>query len=283
MELGPDKPPVRSEGDRAGEAAPRQAPDGLVIGRRPNPFQRIAARLPQGAPVVAGAGLLLAAIVALALMSPSGENAAADGVRSGRVAPAEASANLALEGAAPATRRARRDPFKAKGYQPPPDRTKRSAARRAKARKAAVRRAMARRAAKRRADARRTKLRRKRAAARRMAMTLPLAAALATRSPYTPRRVERKLAGSWIDFADTPTLRVIEVGESWVRLFVVTNVEVNAEKSTRIRYDGPTREITIGRGGVLHLSDFRPSQAEPPGYTVRFLSSRPAAPTGGRR
>lgn len=240
--------PVLVEVDSGGEKSAK-TPKTIVIGRGPGLMDKLSRALPKPAPLIAGVASLLLAIFAMSLISPSGDNAVADRgkVRSPDQKSEENLPDLSLSNESLAIKRSSRDPFAAEGHE-----EKLSAAE-ARAKAAAKRKA---------------------AAATRAAA--PAAAApnftanLTVYSSYTPWKRARKRAGGWVDFADKPTIKVLSVGANTLLLFAVTDVEVDADKSRKISYDKPIRQIKLQRGGIVRFADYRDIQGEDVTYTVRF-------------
>ncbi len=234
-----------------------KAPKTVIVGRAPSVLDRLARVIPKPAPVLAGAASLLLAIVAMSLISPSGDNAVADRgkVRTPQKKSSEVVPDLSLSEKSLAVRRSSRDPFAAEGHA---DRLS-AAERRAKA------------AAK-----------RKQAAATRAAAPAAAAATytanLTVYSSYTPWKRARKRAGGWIDFADKPTIKVLSVGANSLLLFAVTDVEVDGDRSRKIEYDKPIRQIKLQKGGIVRLADYRDIQGDDVTYTVRFDGSEKIRP-----
>ena len=233
-------------------------PKAIVVGRGPSVWSRLARVMPAPKPVLAGAMTLLLAIVSLALISPSGDNATAG--RAALKAPVTEST-----GSAPAdikkveregTKGESRNPFAAKGYE---EELAAKAAAEKKAKAAA---------AKKKAEAAQTK-----AAAPASAATSLYTADLTTYSSYTPWKKTTKRAGGWIDFGGKPTVKVLSIGKASIMLFVVTDVEVIEDKSKGIKHDKPIRQIRVNNGGTVRFADYRDIQGDDVTYTIRYDGS----------
>ncbi len=64
--------------------------------------------------------------------------------------------------------------------------------------------------------------------------------------------------------------------------YVVTDVEVLADRSRAIRYSNPLRIIKIMPGSVVRFADYRDVQGEDVEYTIRFRGSLPVKLTSAR-
>ncbi len=245
---------VEDEGKADGKSAKKadKSAKTVVIGRGPSVFARVGRVLPKPAPVLAGAAALFAVIVGLSLMSPSGDNAVAEhsAPRTDKAA-SLSEPDLTLSDESLATRRSSRDPFAAKGYSPNKPKPQTKAQKAAAQKQAAA----------------------TRAAAPAAAATPVFTAKLTTYSSFTPWKKARKRAGGWIDFGGKPTVKVLSVGKASALLFVVTDVEVIKDKSSRISYDKPIRQVKMAKGGVVRFSDYRNIQGDDVTYTVRFDGS----------
>lgn len=229
-----------------------KAPKAIIIGRGPSLANKVARVMPKPLPVLAGATSLLAVIVGLALMSPSGDNATAERSKANAALPASdqaPAANLTLADGDSKPQSKSRDPFAARGYAAPKAGTSAKDETAAKADAAT------------------------RAAAPAAVATPLFTANLTAYSSYTPWKKLRKRAGGWIDFADQPTVKLLSVGKSSVLLFVVTDVEVIKEKSAHISYNKPVRQVKVAKGGVVRFADYRDIQGDDVTYTIRYDGS----------
>ncbi|MGK2879120.1 MAG: hypothetical protein ACSLFF_11200 [Solirubrobacterales bacterium] len=239
----------------------QKLPKAIIVGRGPSLATRIGRVMPQRMPVLAGAASLLAVISAMALMSPSGDNASAE--RGKSVARANGGATivptLKIDGAEGNMRGKSRDPFAAESYRAPEPTSATAAAvatKKATAKAKAVQAAAA-----------------TRAGAPAAVATSMYTAKLTTYSSYTPWTKARKRAGGWIDFDSKPTVKVLSVGKSSAVLFVVTDVEVIKEKSAHSSYNKPIRQVKLAKGGVVRFADYRDIQGDDVTYTIRYDGS----------
>ncbi len=233
-------------------------PKAIIVGRGPGLGAKLGRIMPKPMPVLAGAASLLAVIVVLTLMSPSGDSANAERAR-GKTVSSKRAAGPALtlandDESGPHAKS--RDPFAAKGYMPEPTaKTTTPAAKKVQATAAENART--------------------RAAAPALKTQSLYTANLVTYTSYTPWKKVRKRANGWIDFDDKPTIKVLAVGKETLVLFAVTDVEFIKEKSSKSTYDKPVRQIKVAKGGVVRFADYRNIQGEDVTYTIRFSGSDP--------
>ena len=227
-----------------------------MIGRGPTIASRLARAAPNPVAAAASISVLFAALAAIAMISPSGEQATAS--RSSVQVAAGATGQLAdgrsgVKKAAPAGQAAKgslsddRSPFAAHGYRPPPNG--------------------------------------KRAATQATNVT----GAPATPAPhgrqymadfifyssYAPWERLKRRAGTWLDFNGKPTLKFVSVDATGVNLFIVSDVEVLKDQSRDIRYDYPLRTLHVDNGGIVRLADYRDIQGDDVIYTLRYRKSVP--------
>lgn len=241
-----DKKPKRAKKSKASTE-----PKAVVVARGPSVWTRVTRIAPKPMPVLAGAASLLAAIVALTLMSPSSNNASAE---HGAARPAGTSSSakspaFEMTDSQSKLRGSGRDPFAARGYTgvKPKSAANKSAAEKQDAAT--------------------------RAAAPAAEASPTYNAALTTYSSYTPWRKVVKQSGGWIDFDNKPTIKVLSVGRASIALFAVTDVEVIKDKSAHISYNKPIRQIKMGKGGVVRFADYRDIQGDDVTYTIRYTGS----------
>lgn len=255
--------PAATESKNSKSGAKADRPKAIIIGRGPGLAAKLARIAPSPSPVLAGASALLIALVGVALISPSSDNATAQRSNAALIDdPAIESSGASIEkNDKSIDDRAdgkSRDPFAAEGYEAPQPtaatgKTKSSAKQSSKAKQAA--------------DAK------TRAAAPAASTVSQYKAGLITYSSFTPWTKSTKAAGSWIDFGGKPTVKVIAVGKSAIKLFVVTDVEVLEKKSREIEYDNPIRQVTVGEGGIVRFADYRDIQGDDVTYTIRYSGS----------
>lgn len=250
-------------GARAKKSKKSEKPRAIIIGRGPGLAAKLARIAPSPSPVFAGASALLIALVGVALISPSSDNATAQRSSAALMDdPAIESSGVAIEKNAKSINdRAtgdKRDPFAAAGYEAPQPTNATG-----KSKSAATPSSKAKQAA----DAR------TRAAAPAASTLSKFTANLTTYSSYTPWTKTRKASGGWIDFGGEPTVKVIAVGKESVELFVVTDVEVLEKKSRNIEYENPIRQVTVTKGGIVRFADYRNIQGDDVTYTIRYAGS----------
>jgi hypothetical protein len=236
-----------------------KAPKAIIVGRGPTMASKLGRIMPKPLPVLAGATSLLAVFVALALVSPSSDNASAEhGKVSVRTAAAASTPSLKLSNSQPKLRGQGRDPFAAKGYKAPTPTAATSATdpKTVAAQKQAAKTAAA-----------------TRAAAPAATPASLYTANVTTYSSYTPWTKARKRAGGWLDFDQKPTVKVLSVGKGSIQLFVVTDVEVIKDKSAHISYNKPVRQVKMAKGGVVRFADYRNIQGDDVTYTIRYDGS----------
>lgn len=240
-----------------------EQPKAIIIGRGPGLAAKLARIAPNPSPVLAGASALLIALVGVALISPSSDNATAQRSNAALIDdPAIESAGASIEkndkSVDDQASGKSRDPFAAEGYEAP-----QPTAATGKSKTAGKQSAKAKQAA----DAK------TRAAAPAASKLSQYTAGLITYSSFTPWTKSTKPAGSWIDFGGKPTVKVIGVGKNAIKLFVVTDVEVLEKKSRNIEYDNPIRQVTVGEGGIVRFADYRDIQGDDVTYTIRYSGS----------
>lgn len=240
-----------------------EQPKAIIIGRGPGLGAKLARIAPNPSPVLAGASALLIALVGVALISPSSDNATAQRSNAALIDdPAIESAGASIEkndkSVDDQAAGKSRDPFAAEGYEAP-----QPTAATGKSKTAGKQSTKAKQAA----DAK------TRAAAPAASTVSQYRAGLITYSSYTPWTKSTKSAGSWIDFGGKPTVKVIAVGKKSIELFVVTDVEVLDKKSRNIEYDNPIRQVTVGEGGIVRFADYRDIQGDDVTYTIRYTGS----------
>lgn len=250
-------------GERSKNAKKDDKPRAIIIGRGPGLAARLARVAPSPSPVLAGASALLIALVGIALISPSSDNATAQRSTAALMDdPTIESSGVALEKNAKSINdRAtgdKRDPFAAEGYEAP-----QPTAATGKSKSAAKQSNKTKQAA----DAK------TRAAAPAASSLSKYTANLTTYSSYTPWTKTRKASGGWIDFGGEPTVKVIAVGKESIELFVVTDVEVLDKKSRNIEYENPIRQVKVGKGGIVRFADYRNIQGDDVTYTIRYTGS----------
>lgn len=237
----------------------RSEPKAIIIGRGPSLAMRIARIAPKPAPVMAGATALLIALVGVALISPSGDNATASR-STAAFAGTSSSSGQASQAKAANVREAQstkkplgktRDPFAASGYVAPKAKSKTPAQTKTEA-----------------------------AANAKVVAGAPAAAAqslykanLTFYSSFTPWTKTSKKSGGWIDLGGKPTVKVISVGKKSIELFVVTDVEVITKSSKNYKYDDPIRQVHLDTDGVVRFSDYRDIQGDDVEYTIRYNGS----------
>lgn len=246
---------AKAEG-KSKQSKAQQQPKAIIIGRGPSMATKIGRVAPKPTPVLAGVTALLIAIGGVALISPTSENA--DAARAGAAfTSVEASGKTAPADIGSMTNKTSRqaqsrDPFAAKAYKPP---VKQAASTNPKAAVAANGKGKA-------------------AATPTVATPSLFAAKFTTYSSFTPWTNSTKRSGNWINFGGKPTVKVVSVGKSGVDLFVVTDVEMIAEKSKNFKYDKPLRQVHLGKDGVVRFADYRDIQGDDVMYTIRFGGSK---------
>ncbi|MGB0872378.1 MAG: hypothetical protein ACPGYP_04490 [Solirubrobacterales bacterium] len=248
------------------QRSPEAKPKAIIIGRGPTLMTRLARVAPSPSPVMAGASALLIALVGIALISPSGDNATAQRSTAAFIDdPGLESAGVTLDAnqstADDKAKGKSRDPFAADGYKAPQPtaQTGKSDRKGSKSRVEAKRRA--------------TANAKTRATAPAASTASHFSASLITYSSFTPWTKSSKRAGSWIDFGGEPTVKVIAVKNDAIELFVVTDVEVIEDKSRKIEYDNPIRQVKVGKGGIVRFADYRNIQGDDVTYTIRYSGS----------
>jgi hypothetical protein len=251
---------VAAVGKKAKKA--EKQPKAIIVGRGPSLTTKIGRFVPKPLPILAGAASLLAVIAILSLMSPSSDNASAERSKTRAVAGATAaSPSLVLDDKDAKLKGKSRDPFAAKGYDAPAPTAATTTASKAAAKQATAAKAAAISAA------------RTRAAAPVTTTTSLYTANLTVYTSFTPWKKMRKRTNGWVDFDNKPTIKVLSVGRNSIQLFAVTDVEVIKEKSSKIVYDKPIRQIKVARGGVVRFADYRNIQGDDVTYTIRYTSS----------
>lgn len=240
-----------------------EQPKAIIIGRGPGLGAKLARIAPNPSPVLAGASALLIALVGVALISPSSDNATAQRSNAALIDdPAIESSGASIEkndkSVDDQASGKSRDPFAAEGYEAP-----QPTAATGKGKPTSKQSAKAKQAA----DAK------TRAAAPAASTVSQYTAGLITYSSFTPWTKSTKPAGSWIDFGGKPTVKIIGVGKNAIKLFVVTDVEVLEKKSRNIEYDNPIRQVTVGEGGIVRFADYRDIQGDDVTYTIRYSGS----------
>lgn len=233
----------------------------IIIGRGPTLLARIGRLAPSPSPVFAGVAALLIAIVGVALISPSSENASAARsnsplgvVKRGKSVPASL-VGATSAASDPVGSKGSRDPFAAQGYRAPKTTSGASAA--TGSTSATGTNSVATPAT--------TK-------------TSLFAANFTTYSSYTPWEKSAKRAGGWIIFDGKPTVKVVAIGSKGVDLFVVTDVQLLNDKSKNFTYSDPVRMVHLNAGGIARFADYRNIQGEDVTYTVRFNGSKSLVP-----
>jgi len=245
-------------------------PKAIIIGRGPGLGAKLARIAPKPTPVLAGASALLIALVGVALISPSSDRATAQRSDAALINESAAEATDAVIGNNSSNVEDKaagreRDPFAANEYEAPKPAAKKPAAKdKADAKKQSAANA------------------RTRASAPAASKTSFFAANLVAYSSYTPWSKLKKRAGGWIDFDGKPTIKVIAVGRSSVELFVVTDVEVLEDKSRKIEYEKPVRQVTLTEGGLVRFADYRNIQGDDVTYTIRYGGSEKVTVEGAK-
>jgi hypothetical protein len=222
----------------------------VVVGRAPGLLTKIRRVVPKPVPVLVGATSLLAVIAAFSLMSPSGDDASADraGLRAPKTEPATIDPNFEVPEGAEVPKGKSRDPFAAVGYDPKTGKKPSAAEQKQEAK----------------ADAA------TRAAAPSAEAKPSWKAGITAYSSYTPWKKVTRKAGGWLDFAGKPTVKVLSVGKNSIVLFVVTDVDLIAGKSSKATYDKPIRQVRLQTGGSARFADYRDLQGEDVTYTIRL-------------
>lgn len=250
-------------GDKKVKSRKSEKPKAIIIGRGPGLAARLARIAPSPSPVLAGASALLIALVGVALISPSSDNATAQRSNAALMDdPSIETSGVPIEkNDKSITDKAtgdKRDPFAAGDYEAPQP-TAASGKSKTMAKPSSK--------AKQAADAK------TRASAPAASTVSSYTANLTTYSSYTPWTKTRKASGGWIDFGGEPTVKVIAVGKQSVELFVVTDVEVLESKSRNIEYENPIRQVKVGKGGIVRFADYRNIQGDDVTYTIRYGGS----------
>ncbi|MBK5230375.1 MAG: hypothetical protein JJE27_04290, partial [Thermoleophilia bacterium] len=215
---------------------------------------------------LAGACALIIALAGVALISPRGDRAAAArstaplGVADGESGGATSNYGLVTRGSAAVPHGAARDPFAAKNFKPRPPATAKAAGKRATGNRAAGKNARG---------------REPKSATPATARPSLFVADFITYSSYTPWIKIKRRSGGWIDFGGKPTVKVVSVGDKTVELFVVTDVEVLADRSRAIDYSDPIRIVKLKPKAIVRFADYRDVQGEDVEYTIRFRGSLP--------
>lgn len=222
----------------------------VVVGRAPGLLTKIARVVPKPVPVLVGATSLLAVIAAFSLMSPSGDNAAADRAKLREQKPAAATIDpsFQIEDETKVPKSKSRDPFAAVDYDPKTGKQPTAAEKKKEAKAAAA----------------------TRAAAPSAQAESAWKASITAYSSYTPWKKITRTAGGWLDFAGKPTVKLLSVGKDSVVLFAVTDVDLIASKSSKATYDKPIRQVRLKLGGSARFADYRDLQGEDVTYTVRL-------------
>ncbi len=261
-----DAAPAKTAAKKNQQTSSEAKPKAIIIGRGPTVLTRVARMAPNPSPVIAGASALLIALVGIALISPSGDNATAQRSTAAFIDdPGLESAGVTLDtDQSTADDKAKgksRDPFAADGYEAPQPTAKTGKSDGTAPNSPAD--------AKRKATANA----KTRATAPAASTASLYSASLITYSSFTPWTKSRKRAGGWIDFGGEPTVKVIAVKKDAIELFVVTDVEVIEDKSRKIEYDNPIRQVKVGKGGIVRFADYRNIQGDDVTYTIRYSES----------